>query len=61
MRSCNPKVAFASTSVYPLIEPATAPGKRDIQLLLEVEEGKTKAYPGLVSWLAEGLALQEQQ
>ncbi|KAH9833985.1 uncharacterized protein C8Q71DRAFT_711618 [Rhodofomes roseus] len=38
-----------------------APGKRDIQLLLEQEEGRTKANPGLASWLAEGLALQEQQ
>ncbi|TFY60025.1 hypothetical protein EVJ58_g5409 [Rhodofomes roseus] len=38
-----------------------APGKRDIQLLLEQEEGRTKTNAGLASWLAEGLALQEQQ
>ncbi|KAH9917410.1 uncharacterized protein B0H18DRAFT_913487 [Fomitopsis serialis] len=38
-----------------------APGKRAIQLLLEQEEGKRKETPGLASWLAEGLAIQEQQ
>lgn len=39
----------------------TAPGKRDIQLALEKEEGRRKEQSGLASWLAEGVSLQEQQ
>ncbi|KAH9914838.1 uncharacterized protein B0H18DRAFT_824213, partial [Fomitopsis serialis] len=38
-----------------------APSKREIQLLLEKEEGRLKQETGLASWLAEGLSLQEQQ
>ncbi|KAH9905103.1 uncharacterized protein B0H18DRAFT_964909 [Fomitopsis serialis] len=38
-----------------------APGKRDIQLALEKEEGRRKEQSGLASWLAEGVSLQEQQ
>ncbi|KAH9840335.1 uncharacterized protein C8Q71DRAFT_722022 [Rhodofomes roseus] len=38
-----------------------APGKKQMQLLLEQEEGKQKDSPGSTSWLAEGILIQEQQ
>ncbi|KAH9841328.1 uncharacterized protein C8Q71DRAFT_853727 [Rhodofomes roseus] len=38
-----------------------APSKKQMQLLLEQEEGKQKDSPGSTSWLAEGILIQEQQ
>ncbi|EPS98310.1 hypothetical protein FOMPIDRAFT_59073, partial [Fomitopsis schrenkii] len=38
-----------------------APGRREMQLRLEADEGRKADEPGQVSWLAEGIALPEQQ